>query len=189
MLDKERVSAAAKEAIESAFQGLHGQGAGSRKWTKIIKEKLCAAGKSEGLKTAAAGVSNAKWGEWLYDVCWLRYAKPHSSRRHLVDKKLDYLTEVALIVESEWGDLGDIRDDFHKLLVGRATVRCMIWDDRQGKSRDIANWLAEMVCEFSRSQPDDLYLLAGYKDDGFQFWRMNGDGNLNGPDTPLIERP
>ncbi len=67
--------------------------------------------------------------------------------------------------------MGDIRDDFQKLLVGRARVRCMIWDIAQKPQSDarIAGWLADMVRAYAGSTPDDFYLLAGYTESGFRF--------------------
>ncbi len=55
-------------------------------------------------------------GEWLYDVTCLRYGDD------------EYLKEVPLVVESEWGDEHEIFDDFEKLLLCRADLRLMIFN-------------------------------------------------------------
>lgn len=61
------------------------------------------------------------------------------------DLGLDCSNEAVL--EYERADAGTtpgrIGDAFHKLMVGRARVRCMIWEDRKGEDDPaIAEWLS-----------------------------------------------
>ena len=177
-MNKDDIASKVRLAIVRAFSIRHGTGAGSAHWTKSIKQELCIEGRNAGLRTTAHGVTKSDWGEWLYDVCWLKYSDACSPEKSLVDAELDFLEEAVLIVESEFGNLGDIRDDFHKLLVGRAIVRCMIWDCRPTKNEEVVEWLAEMVRSFSSTDANDFYLFAGYADNGFEFWHLDGRGVL-----------
>ena len=86
-----------------------------------------------------------------------------------------------MAVECEWATHQDIdtayweiREDFEKLVVSRANLRCMIWDDR--RYENVENLLRNIVRSYSRSQPGDRYLLAAYRDEGFRFWLLRGDG-------------
>ncbi|MCY4440762.1 MAG: hypothetical protein OXE53_11215 [Deltaproteobacteria bacterium] len=95
----------------------------------------------------------------------------------------DCLNEVVLILECEWGgagaDSGRIRDHFHKLVAGRARVRCMIWKDGNGRDDPaVVEWLAGMMGESVETGPDDLYLLARYTAYGFQYWHLCGSGTV-----------
>ena len=147
-----------------AFANLGGKRAGGEEWTREIKTQLCLAGAAQQppLHVRASRVEEADNGEWMHGVCWLRYGED-----------LDCLNEVALTLECERGgagaDSGRIRDGFHKLLVGRARVRCMIWKD--GNRRDdpaVVEWLAGMTDECVETAPNDLYLLARHTAYGFQ---------------------
>ena len=61
---------------------------------------------------------NRDWPEWLYDVTWLKYE--HEGERLLI--------EAPSVAECEWGNKGDIDDDFEKLLLARAGIRLMIFN-------------------------------------------------------------
>ena len=99
-------------------------------------------GSGLGFSVCASNVDSADWGEWLYDVSWL-----HGKR---------WLRSVPMVAECEWGNFGDIEDDFQKLLVPRASLRVMVcdgwWlpDDNNGKVT--ADRLAQSVCEFESSR-------------------------------------
>lgn len=192
-MDREAISCIVRGSLNRAFTDLHGQGVGDTEWTSMVKTRLCESGKGERFYTCARDVVESKrnHGEWLYDVCWLRYGDAHSRATPLVDAWLDYLNEAVLIVESEWWrygksekcNLGDIRDDFQKLLVGRACVRCMIWDDNKKAKNDstVVNWLAGMMSSCVETAPHDFYLLARYTDEGFEYWHLHGNGTVHKP--------
>ena len=183
-MDRETISGIVRESLEKAFDELHGQSAGDGEWTYEVKTRLCRAGTKQGLYVCAKDVRDADKdnGEWLYDVCWLRYDEANPPSGTLVDPLLDNLKEVVLIVESEWAkggsDLGQIRDDFQKLLVGRARVRCMIWQDTKEQDNTVVNWLAGMMSRYLATASDDFYLLARYTDEGFQYWHLYGNGTV-----------
>lgn len=183
-MDQETISAIVRESLDRAFRKLHGGSASTREWTREVKAQLCAAGQDQKLYVCAAGVKGADNPEWLYDVCWLRYGEENPPLAQLVDG-FDYFDEAVLIVESEWANggtcLGQIRDDFQKLLVGRARVRCVIWEDNEQDDRKIVCWLKSMVLRYMETAPDDFYLLARYTDDGFQYSHLYGNGTVCEP--------
>ena len=80
---------------------------GARYLDQRVKEELVRLGRCKGYKTCTSGVANKTgntWGEWLYDVVWL--------------KATDNFTvcDVPLVAEIEWGNEGDIWDDFQSSL-------------------------------------------------------------------------
>ena len=184
-MDRETVSEIVRHSLNEAFAALHGRGAGAGEWTREIKTQLCVAGAAQQppLYVCASGVEAADSGEWLYDVCWLRYGEANPLAVAHADPGLDCLNEAVLILECEWADggmdRGRTRDDFQKLLVGRARVRCMIWEDNKGEDDPaVAEWLVGMMSECLETAPDDFYLLARYTDRGFQYWHLHGNATV-----------
>ena len=140
-------------------------------WTKEIKTRLCRIGKEKlGYYTCASQVDKkfVDHGEWLFDVAWLDWEKK--------DKKLK---SVPLVVESEWGDLDHIRDDFQKLLVARADIRLMVCDagwvgKGDGRAKETAKQLRAWINAFKGNQPGDTYLLVAWKRDAnSKRWRSH----------------
>ena len=83
------------------------------------------------------------YGERLYDVTWLDYEKSGSGE----------LVDAPLAAECEWGNEGDIEDDFEKLLLARAGIRLMIFNGfHEAGSKEIAERLARKVREFNGSR-------------------------------------
>ena len=94
------------------------------------------------------------YGEWLYDVTWLDYEKSGSGE----------LVDAPLAAECEWGNEGDIEDDFEKLLLARAGIRLMIFNGfHEAGSKEIAERLARKVREFKGSRAEDAWLLAAWE--------------------------
>ena len=130
-----------------------------RQWTRKTLTALCTVGQELGYSVYAANVEGAAGGEWLYDACWLEGEK--------------WLTSVAMVAESEWGDVSRIEDAFQKLLVARAWLRVMVcdgwWqpgcDDTEGRAT--AERLKSWVGEFRDGSKGDTYLLIIYE------WRKN----------------
>ena len=130
-------------------------------WTRRIKTAICEIGHANGYSTCASSVDfEADHGEWLYDVCWLEYGRNNGDQRYR-------LRRMPLAVESEWGDMGAIEDDFSKLLVARASLRAMVcnggWlpDDTEGRAT--AERLRQWVGEYAGSRVGDTYLLIVYE--------------------------
>lgn len=131
--------------------------------TETVKNKLRQIGQGKfGCYVCASGVPRADCGEWLYDVTWLKYDEDSS------------LIDAPLVAECEWGNPGDIDDDFQKLLLARASVRLMIfggWDKRGSKEK-----LEKMANTIERFSPlcDDkgawlLVPCVGSEKDGWSF--------------------
>ena len=141
-------------------------------WTKEVKTALCNAcceafkGSGQQVKLFASGVGTAAdGGEWLFDVTCL-----------LNDDK-GYIKSIPLVAESEWRGRNDVVDDFEKLLVARADVCVMIFDRNYWDSAEQA--IAELkayVTACERSEPDDIFLLAAWTRDGFEYCQIAGGG-------------
>ena len=180
-MDRETVSEIVRHSLNEAFAGVRGKGAGE--WTGEVKAQLCLAGGAQQppLYVCASGVEGADSGEWLYDVCWLRRSRRNPLAERLEDPSLDWLNEAVLILECEraGADGSRIGDAFQRLMVGRARVRCMIWEDDRGEDdTGVAEWLVEMTSECLETAPDDFYLLARYTGRGFQCWHLHGNGTV-----------
>lgn len=128
---------------------------GKKESTKEVKTKLCQTGRCLDYRVAARDVDDNDRDdkEWLFDVVWMSLAwKP---RRQL--------ERIYLAVESEWGNCGDILDDFEKLLVARSDVRLMIFQaSNEVEVRKMFDLLEREAQGFEQSQAGDCYLLAGY---------------------------
>ena len=122
-------------------------------WTHGVHTALAKAGKHFGYRVAASKVPDCDrdWGEWLYDVTWF-------------DR---WMTEgmpwsVPMVAECEWGNVGDIQDDFGKLLIARAALRVMVYDGSRLKPEKLCEW----VDLFEGTQVGDTYFLATYEGEG-----------------------
>ena len=126
---------------------------GDRIWTKVVLTKLCEIGRGFRFHVCAnkgkVDKANRDYGEWLYDVTWLKY----DCNYRVID--------VPLVAECEWGRLENIYDDFDKLLLARALGRLMIFDGNYTPgSERIAEELARRVRKFNGSRTEDAWLLA-----------------------------
>ena len=110
-------------------QSLQRGGIWKRKpWTRAVKRVLVELGVARQYQTCAAGVPQGvgnTWGEWLYDVVWLR-----------TDAGAAFftLTEVGLVAEIEWGAEWEAWEDYQKLHMAseEVDVRLLICNgDRQ----------------------------------------------------------
>ena len=122
-------------------------------WTRKIKTVLCEVGTNLHYSVWASGVDNTDGGEWLYDVCWLDYDGNDGN----------WLRRMPMAAESEWKNIGEIEDDFSRLLVARASLKVMVcdgwWlpDDTEGQAT--AERLRQSVHEFEDCRVGDTYLL------------------------------
>ncbi len=174
-------------AVREGLNGLEiDKPAGNTEWNKAVKTELCKIGRGRfGCYVCARDVdeTDRDQGEWLYDVTWLEYEKNGRSelkaRRKLVD--------APLVAECEWGDLGDIYDDFEKILLARAGVRLMIFDGGYDPgSTGIAERLAGRVREFNGSRSEDAWLLAAWEgsNDDWSFRYFTIEANQAVPFPP-----
>ena len=168
MPGKFEIMRAVQKGLDSLTVALHvDEVEGDTVWTKAVKTKLCEIGQDRrfGCKVCASGVDKAaNFGEWLYDVTWLEYDK--NGRSELEARKK--LVDVPLVAECEWFNLGDIIDDFEKLLLARAGVHLMIFEGLseripKPRSKEVAEQLAGRVKEFNGSCAEDAWLLASWE--------------------------
>ena len=135
-----------RNTLEATLNALAQQTAaeewGRREWTRQVKIALIQLG-IERHYTPYPNPQRCE-GEWLYDVIWVRM------------NEQDRVMSTPLVAEIEWGDPGEVWDDFQKLLVARSGVRVMIFDD-------YADLLAELQAHVHQyKHGGDRYLLARY---------------------------
>ena len=137
-------------------------------WTKGIKTMLCKLGHKFGYQTYGA----LGRGEWLYDVTWMAYSQGYEQNDE------NNLVDAHLVAECEWGSFPEIKDDFEKLLLSRASVRLMIYGDFQIYSDScddgIAKRLAGFARDFNGARAEDAWLLATWEksDNADKGWRF-----------------
>ena len=138
---------------------------------------LCQLGLNEGYQTCAnrAAVNQLyrtnDWGEWLCDAMWF---DSHG-------EGWTPIQSVPMAAECEWGNLGDVFDDFPKLIVVRAIVRVIVCDgDLRGgpdeawlTPEDIVAKLTEWIGTFECTQIGDTYFLVTYQ------WNHNESPDWN----------
>lgn len=178
MADPKELASEVIQVLTMVHQELKGQPVGDGAWTNAVKTKLCRLGKEKHKYTVCAsgvdnGICQPDYGEWLYDVCWLRYS----------DEKNAYLlSDVVLVAESEWGNDQEVIHDFQKLMLARADLRVMIYADKNSSADSTRKKIESEIESFARSQggkgdSTDSYLLAAWESEegGFKFFEMTGD--------------
>ncbi len=134
---------------------------GSRAWTEAFLDRLVEAAREMpdsdhiGVGGHPLFVENADFGEWLFDMIWLKYDQQQR------------MEGVYLVAESEWGSKEDVLDDFQKLLVARATVRVMVYDAHN--AGDMTECFREHIGAFHGSA-DDTYVVIAYDEDPDKWW-------------------
>ena len=116
----------------------------TREWTRQVISELIRLGIER--EYAPCPNPQYRWGEWLYDVIWLR----------VDEDNIDRVLNVPLVAEVEWGNQDEIWSDFQKLLVARADVRVMIFNDYPGLLEELRAHVVRVA------QSGDRYLLARY---------------------------
>lgn len=167
-MNAEKLNGIAKEiktALSEVTKELAGTGARPDPWTKKIMMRICTIGKEHNYYICASSVEpKPNHGEWLYDVCWLDWKKKDPPR----------LKQVVLAAECEWGNDGDIYDDFEKLVQSRARLRVMIFTKKNEEAvNGMIDDLKACASGFEQRQPGDDYLFCGYDNtkSGFIFKR------------------
>ena len=130
-------------------------------WTSAVLTSLCSLGRQNKYYVYASSnfvdEQDKDGGEWLYDVTWCKYERKYEKY---------FLTSVPLVAECEWDNLGDIKDDFEKLILARAAVRVFVFDGRYCKNGAdaLANKFCDWVSAFEGSRKGDMYLLVAYEE-------------------------
>lgn len=115
----------------------------NRRWTREVINALV----QLGIEREYIPYPHCGRGEFLYDVTWLKTTDGTADGR---------ITHVPLVAEIEWGDQSEVWYDFQKLLVARAGVRVMIFDNHAG----LLDELQRHVRQYANG--GDRYLLAQY---------------------------
>ena len=108
------------------------------------------------------------FGEFLYDVVWLKYEIDYN-KKHLysADEFTNHydrfkLIDSPLVCESEWGDFGEIKEDFEKLLLTRSKYRIMVFSIiDQNQFNQYITRLTELILQYQSRQSGDRYLFCG----------------------------
>lgn len=87
-----------------------------------------------------------EYGEWIYDLS-IQEVKDNESWRNVV------------IAECEWDGWEDIKEDFEKLVVGRAQLRVMVYDSSYATANDFIGW----INRHQDNRLEDTYLLVAYE--------------------------
>ena len=124
---------------------------GDSGYTREILTGLCRVGSRLGFKVCSTPPAESERddSEWLYDVTWLK-ASPNGV----------YLANVPLVGECEWGNVSAIDYDFQKLLVARATLRVMVYQDYKDKEIVNAPRLIDQIAAFHGAEKDRYLLIA-----------------------------
>lgn len=127
-------------------------------WTRAVKECVGKIGESEHCTVYSS--AHPDNGEWLWDMTWIRE-----------EGEMRYTREIVLVMESEWGDLGLISDDFQKLMLARAAERLMIY--QAADETDAAKYKDQLLKHLSHYRDKmvgDRYLFAGWIQKTRSFW-------------------
>jgi hypothetical protein len=101
-----------RELIQGLPSDLSDPYAANTPWTKAVTDRLRQMGSRRGM--LACGHRSQDHGEWLLDVTWM------VPERH----------EIVLAVESEWGELGEVEDDFDKLMSIKARRKLLLFSTK-----------------------------------------------------------
>lgn len=129
----------------------------NRRWTHEIKAHVGALGLASGHAVFADECLGAG-AQWVFALCW-------------VDLRAGRMRGIPLAMEVEWNlNMGEIAEDFDKLLQSRAQHRLLVFDQRN--AADVAMVLKNLktrIGAFAARQKGDRFLFAGYDFTGRQF--------------------
>ncbi len=138
--------------------------ASDRLWTEKVTALLFAMGKEREFMVCCHGSPDQ--GEWLLDTTWL-----------IRDQH-----KIVLAVESEWGKLAPIEDDFDKLLSIKAPRKLMLFNTSNHKgANEIVEKLASNMLAFPYHLVGEEYMLMEVTAPGaFRYYfKLEKDGPQN----------
>jgi hypothetical protein len=128
----------------------------SKEWTRAIKRSIGNLGIRNGYQVCASGFEGSFSNEWLFDIVWYQ--------------EDNYLKEVCLIAESEWGlEIGHIKYDFEKLLVGNAYIRLMICNADGSLVENRFSYFQSAIKAFKQLNNGSRFLIAIYNNSEGKF--------------------
>lgn len=129
------------------------RGRSDPEWTAEIKKGIGTIGLKHEYLVCASGFPEANTQEWLCDLVWFRNTPE------------GHLQEVALVLESEWNWLPDaIRYDFEKLLVAKAPIKVMVFQDYNGNLDELWSLLETSIRCYVSKDLDETYILAAFRE-------------------------
>jgi len=132
--------------------------------TAEIKRGIGKIGRDNGYLACATDFPRPKCQEWLYDLIWYRNTRDH------------HLEELIMVLESEWSrDLEEILYDFEKLLIAKAPIKVMIFQDHNDDLDTLWAMLAKGIRTFRSPDPGETYLLAAYREEIHSFVIKRGN--------------
>ncbi|MGO9606870.1 MAG: hypothetical protein ACLQAT_26350 [Candidatus Binataceae bacterium] len=148
-----------RQSIESTFAQAQAAGLPDRQWTFNILSELTRLGRGYGFKVRGAKPPKDDFETgWLWDLTWVDIRNWH--RPDSADGKL---VELPLVLESEWNVrfVDEILWDFQKLLVARAHLRVMIFQQATKQKADqCLESMRDAIKTFSATHTGDRYLFA-----------------------------
>ena len=132
-----------------------------RERTAKLKSLLLCIGEAEGFDVCP----HSNEPQWLFDFIWYQ-----------VTGDTHQLRNIVLAVEMEWDPKpGSIRYDFEKLLVSKAPLKLMIYEDCR---RGVLDELKRSLLTYTQPTDAELYILAEFiagppQERGFRFHVLN----------------
>jgi len=156
-----------KDILERIGEKLLKDGITNRKeWTSEIKKQFTKLARSERpevtIATAESAIKNKDAGEWLYDLVWIKF-----------DKNNHFMLSIELALESEWGNIDEIYEDFQKLLQSKSKIKIMIF--QTASSDKCKSLFSDLHKWYNKYNPKlighEIYLAACWcnKEEQFEF--------------------
>jgi hypothetical protein len=149
------------DRIKTAFEPL--PSGPDKEWSNEIKKRFINLGLKEGYRVHSTLGENLgqAGGEWLYDLTWLKYDQHRD-----VSVDYEHLQEVVLAMESEWGNVSAVIDDFHKLLQSTAKYRVLSFQSKTPAA--FLNYARTNIGIYPHI-PGSCFLLACYSESERRF--------------------
>lgn len=147
-----------KDANDEKFNG-------DAKWTKELKKRLARLGEKNECRVCTSGFKGEYDTEWLYDMVWYK--------EETTEDEIKYLTEVPLVMESEWNlHFNHIKYDFEKLLLANANLKLFVCYVHSDLRQHRLNYFEKAVKNYKYGKEEDTFLIAmlDYNENEFYFW-------------------
>jgi hypothetical protein len=158
-LSIDEMASQVRQSIESICTQAQAENLSDGRWTFNILSELTRLGRGYGFKVRGAKQREDYFETgWLWDLTWTEISDWRRSDR--ADGKL---VEIPLVLESEWSLAyeNEILWDFQKLLVARAHLRVMIFQQNTKESANkCLERMRDAIQSFSATRSGDRYLFA-----------------------------
>ena len=141
------------------MKGARAKSAGRHDWTQAAKQVLCGLGKKRKLTPyASIHLGSEKHEEWLLDIVWFSVSGG-----------------MKLAVESEWGALAQVLDDFEKLMCAKSPLKLMLFKSANtGLSTEkLVQKLEGYLAHFKQNVQGERYLLVDFTEGEHRCYELN----------------